>query len=144
MHIRSIFAIARKDAIDIILNRNALFGLLTPIFLALLFLGISSVVGAKTTNILIYDPGNAGIDQVVSSFFAHPSITRAGSPDDVAAAFGPNGAHKSSQYAVGLVVPANFEAELSQINHSHFSFYFNVDEVNNQDRQLLLRFMSSY
>lgn len=144
MHIRSVLAIARKDAIDILLNRNALFGLLTPIFLALLFLGISSVVGAKTSNILIYDPGNAGIDQVVSSFFAHPSITRAGSPDDVAVAFGPNGAHKSSQYAIGLVVPANFEAELRQGNHPQLGFYVNGDEVNNQDRQLLLRLMSSY
>src|SRR5579885_1678402 len=144
MHLRSILAIARKDAIDIILNRSALFGLLSPIFLALLLLGISSVVGAKTSNILIYDPGNAGIDQVVTSFFDHPSVTRAGSPDDVTAAFGPNGVHKSSPYAVGLVVPANFEAELRQGSHPQLGLYVNGDEVNNLDRQLLVRVISSY
>ncbi|HEU5226366.1 MAG TPA: ABC transporter permease [Ktedonobacteraceae bacterium] len=144
MHVRSILAIARKDAIDIILNRGTLFGLLTPIFLAFMFLGISSVVGAKTSNILVYDPGNAGIDQVVTSFFDHPSVTRAGSPDDVTAAFGPNGVHKSSPYAVGLVVPANFEAELRKGNHPQLGLYVNGDEVNNLDRQLLMRVISSY
>lgn len=144
MHIRSILAIARKDAIDIILNRSALFTLLTPIIMALLFLGLSSVLGAKTSDILIYDPGNAGIDQVVTSFFDHPSVTRAGSPDDVVATFGPDGTHKSSHYAVGLVVPINFESDLRKGNHPQLGLYVNGDEVNNLNRQVLLRLITNY
>ena len=144
MHIRSILAIARKDAIDILLNKSTLFTLFTPIFLAVLFLGVSSIIGAKTSNILVYDPGNSSVDQLVSSYFAHPKMTRAGSAEDVAAAFGPDGSHKSSQYAVGLVVPANFEAELRQGNHPQLGLYFNGDEVNNQDRQILLHLITNY
>lgn len=144
MHIRSILAIARKDAIDIILNKSALFTLFSPIIVALLFLGISNVIGTKTSDILIYDPGNAGIDQVVTGFFAHSSVTRAGSPNDVASAFGPDGAHKSSRYAVGLVVPVNFETALRAGNHPRLGLYMNGDEVSNLDRQLLLRLITNY
>lgn len=144
MHIRSILAIARKDAMDIILNKSALFTLLSPIFIALLFLGISSVLGTRTSDILIYDPGNAGIDQVITSFFDHPTVTRAASPGDVAAAFGPDGAHKSSRYAVGLVVPPNFETDLRKGAHPRLGLYINGDEVNNLDRQLLLRLITNY
>ena len=40
MHIRSILAIARKDALDILLNKATLTLLLSPILLAVLFVVI--------------------------------------------------------------------------------------------------------
>ena len=38
MHLRSILAIARKDAFDIIVNKSTFFSLLSIIFVAVLFL----------------------------------------------------------------------------------------------------------
>ncbi len=95
MHPRSILAIARKDALDILLNKTTLSLLLTPIVLALLFLLIANLLGSHTTNALIYDPGRSSVEQVLKSAYSDLKITYANSPGDVAAAFGPDGSHKT-------------------------------------------------
>src|SRR5258706_1764346 len=112
MHPRSILAIARKDALDILLNKTTLSLLLTPIVLALLFLLIANLLGSYTTNALIYDPGKSSVEQVLKSAYSDLKITYANSPGDVAAAFGPDGSHKTTSYALGLAVPAGLDARL--------------------------------
>src|SRR5260221_1306236 len=112
MHPRSILAIARKDALDILLNKTTLSLLLTPIVLALLFLLIANLLGSHTTNALIYDPGRSSVEQGLKSAYADLKITYANSSGDVAAAFGPDGSHKTTSYALGLAIPVAFDASL--------------------------------
>jgi ABC-2 type transport system permease protein len=144
MHLRPILAIARKDALDILLNKTTLVLLATPIMLAVLFAVIGGLIGTKTNNILAYDPSGSGVEQVLGTAFAHPRITYASSPDAVSAAFGQDGAHRSSPYALGIVLPANFEASLRAGQRPQISLYFNGDELSIQDRALLLRAVTDY
>src|SRR5215831_5595163 len=112
MHPRIIRAIARKDALDLLLNKQTLFMLLTPIIMSFLFLFLGTVIGSSPTEILVYDPSfqpshPAGVEQVLKGAFSSVHFTQASSAQDVADTFGPNGTQKKSSYAVGLVVPAN-------------------------------------
>jgi ABC-2 type transport system permease protein len=136
MHPRSVLAIARKDAIDMLLNKSTLGVLITPIILAFVFLFISKLVGGHTTNILIYNPGQSRLVQVVSGAFNPTTVTEASSPTEVTAAFGPNGSKKDSAYDVGLIIPANFERDLRAGDHPQVSLY--VSESNIDPRQTLL------
>ncbi len=148
MHPRIIRAIARKDALDLLLNKQTLFMLLTPIFLAIFFLVIGTLLGGQTTDILVYNPdytpGHPGVEQVLTSSFSDARIVRANSPEDVAAAFGPDGAHTSSSYALGLVVPAGFEARLRAGDHPAVQLYINGDNVSPQQQQLLESALMGY
>ena len=135
MHIRNILAIARKDALEILLNKSTLIGLLTPIFLALVFLLITILIGNHTTAILVYNPGNSGVVSVVSSAFSDSQVIQANSPADVAAQFGSNGTHKSSSYAIGMVIPAGFDSSLRAGQRPQLSLYINGDDVGTQQRR---------
>ncbi len=144
MHIRTILAIARKDALDVLLNKSTLTLLIMPIILSVLFVVVTDIFGSHKTEILVYNPGNSAVVQVVSGAFSDPQIVSASSPADVASAFGPDGSHKSSPYAVGLVIPANFDAALRQGGHPQMSLYINGDDVNIQQRQLLQSAIMNY
>ncbi len=144
MHPRLILAIARKDALDILLNKATLSILATPILLALLFLGIGSLLGSKTTNVLIYNPGKSGIEQVLKSAYQDIRITYANSPDVVSSAFGPDGTHKNSAYALGLVVPSDFESSLRSGEHPQLQLFLNGDLTSNQQKTLLQGAIANY
>jgi ABC-2 type transport system permease protein len=147
MHPRVIRAIARKDAVDLLLNKQTLFGLMMPILLAVLYLVIDLLIGTSTTEVLVYDPGyqpGRGVEQVVTGAFANAHITQASSAQQVADAFGPNGAQKKSSYAVGLVVPPNFEASLKAGEQPTLQLYINGDDINNQQNQLLQSALANY
>src|SRR5258708_34117524 len=109
MHIRSILAIARKDAMDILLNKTTLSLLLTPIMLAIVFFVIGNLLGNRSTNALIYDPGRSGVEQIVKSAFSDLKISYTNSPDAVTSAFGPDESHKSAAYAIGLVISPDLD-----------------------------------
>jgi ABC-2 type transport system permease protein len=144
MHPRTILAIARKDAIDILLNKATITVLITPIAVALFFLLISKLIGAHTINILVYNPAQSPVVQVVSKAFAQVHITEAGSPAEVTEAFGPNGSHKNAEYDVGLIVPANFESSLQAGNHPQMSLYLNGDNLNMQNSLLIQAAITNY
>jgi ABC-2 type transport system permease protein len=144
MHIRSILAIARKDTLDILANRSALIGFLTPIFVAVLFFFINSLIGTHTTKVLIYDPGNSGVEKAISSEFTNAQFMPAGSPDEVSAALGPDGAHKNTAYALGVVVSADFVSSLHSGDHPKINLYVNGDQINNTDRQILVQLINNY
>lgn len=144
MHPRLILAIARKDALDILLNKATLSILVSPILLALLFLGIGSLLGSKTTNVLIYNPGKSGVEQVLKSAYQDIKITYANSPDTVSNAFGPDGTHRNAAYAVGLVVPLDFESSLRTGGHPQLHLFINGDVLSNQQRVLLQGAIANY
>lgn len=144
MHLRNILAIARKDALDILLNKSTLAGLLTPILLSLVFLLITVLVGNHTTSILVYNPGNSGIVNVVSGAFSDSQVIQANSPADVAVQFGPDGTHKSSSYAIGMVIPADFDSSLKAGSHPLLSLYINGDDVGTQQSLLVQTAITNY
>src|SRR5258708_35671751 len=134
MHPRSILAIARKDALDILLNKTTLSLLLTPIVIALLFLLIGNLLGGHTTNALIYDPGKSSVEQVLKNAYADLKITYANSPGDVAAAFGPDGSHKTTSYALGLAVAARVFFNLRRRGHPRLDISIDGRDVRKQHR----------
>ena len=144
MHPRTILAVARKDAIDILLNKSMLTVLSLPIVFALLFLFMSKLIGGHTTNILVYNPSQSPIVQVVSKAFDSVHITEANSPADVAAAFGPNGSSKDAAYDVGLTVPANFEGLLLTGSQPQIGLYFNGNNLTTQNSLLIQTAITNY
>jgi ABC-2 type transport system permease protein len=144
MHRRAILAIARKDALDALINKSTLMILLSPILLAVLFAFLTQLFNAKTNDLLVYNPGASGVVEVVSNAFANSRIVPAASAADVTAAFGPDGTHKSSTYTAGLVIPADFEASLRSGGRSQIALYTNGDDVTTQQRQLLVQALSDY
>ncbi len=144
MDIRSVLAIARKDALDTLLNKSSMIGLLTPIIMAVFFAIITTLMGSRTSQLLIYNPGNSHIEQAVSSFFANPQVVHAGTADDVVSAFGVDGSHKDTAYSLGLVVPADFDAQLRRGEHPDVRLFLNGNELDNRDRAVLTRLITYY
>jgi ABC-2 type transport system permease protein len=144
MHIRSILAIARKDALDILLNKSTLTILLTPIFLAVLFVVIGRLLGGHTTNALVYNPARSGVEQVIDGAYPDIKVTYTNSPADIAAAFGPDGSYKNTTYALGLVVPADFDASLRSGTHPLLNLFVDGGQINNQQRHLLQSALADY
>jgi hypothetical protein len=62
--------------------------------MALVFYLISHLVGGSSTNLLIHNPGNSNLVQVVVQAFHNPVVTQANSSGEVEAAFGTNGGQK--------------------------------------------------
>ena len=143
-HLRAILAIARKDALDIVLDRAKLVGLAGPIALTLLYLLVGSVISGHITTILIYNPEHSQLEQVIDSAFTSPNTTEAGSPDAVNAAFGSNGAHKKSAYDVGLIIPADFEQSLRAGAHLQVELYLNGANITTQQNILLQATIKNY
>jgi ABC-2 type transport system permease protein len=144
MHMRSIFAIARKDALDLVLNKSTLVMLMTPFFLALIFLLINILLSSHTTNVLVYNPGKSGIEQIVDHESSGIKVTYVNSPDEVAAAFGPNGSKKDSSYELGLIVPPNFDASLQAGQHPQLTLHINGSDMSNEQSQLLINALNNY
>ena len=147
MHPRIILAIARKDAIDILLNKSMLFSLLLPILISLLYLFIrllNALIGSHATDILVSNPGQSNVAQVVINAFSGSQVTQANAASEVTAAFGPNGSHKSSPYAVGLIIPANFESGLRANSHPQVNLYINGDDVDTHTAALMQAAIDNY
>jgi ABC-2 type transport system permease protein len=144
MHPRAISAIARKDALDLWLNKSTLVGLLFPIILSLVWLFISRVIGNKTTDILVYNPGSSNVVQVVMAAFPSPELTQATSAGEVTAAFGPSGTQKKTGYAVGLIVPADFDENLRAGTHPQLQLYLNGSTVNTETEALIEAAIANY
>ena len=147
MHMRNIIAIARKDALDILLNKTTLYFLLTPIFLAILYAIIGSLLSnrAASSGLLIYNPSHSNIEQFIGNVIpVSGPITHASSAQDVAAAFGPQGSHKNVPYVLGVVVPADFDSNVRAGNHPQLQLYLNGDYLGSNDQQLVEHAISDY
>lgn len=134
MHPRMILAIARKDALDLWLDKSKVGALLGPLFLAGLWLLISYLVGTSQptpTTLLAYNPSQSALPQFVSSVLTNTQITEATSPAQVSAAFQANSPHS---YDVGLIVPAAFEQQLRAGGQPQVTLYLNGATLDAQQR----------
>jgi ABC-2 type transport system permease protein len=141
MHLRTTLAIARKDALDIFLNKSTLVMLLTPVLLTILFAVLSGLLGSKPARLLVYNPERSGVSQAVSDSLARSQIVLASSPEEVASAFAPD---KSTSYALGQVVPPGFDASLRRGEHPHLALYLNGNELNDMQRQAVVHALTDY
>src|SRR5262249_20108605 len=112
IHLRPTLAIARKDAQDVIVDKSKLFSVLAPVVLSMFYLLVSGLTDNHPPMLLVYNPGQSRLEQVVVGAFATPRITHANAPDEVSAAFGPDGTQKDSTYDAGLIIPPDFEQRL--------------------------------
>jgi ABC-2 type transport system permease protein len=144
MHLRAIFAIARKDALDLILNRVTRVLLLTPIFASLLFVFISNLAGTTTTDLLIYNPGNSGLEQVITASFTGAHVVHANSADDVSGAFGSDGSKKKTHYTLGIDIPSDFDTALHSNQQPGIQVYLNGDYVSNAERDMVEATIANY
>jgi ABC-2 type transport system permease protein len=119
MNTRIVAAIARKDLVDAIRNRYLLIALLTPLLLAILFRvllpGINSM---NNLTIVVQDPGKSSL---VAQLRATPQIklVEASSADAVATEV------EKSNAVGGLVVPPNFDANVSAGKQPGLTIYVN-------------------
>lgn len=144
MHLRAILAIARKDAIDVLLNRSMLITMLLTLLSSVIFLFMGRLFSGHATNILIYNPGQSMVAQTVVAAFDPVQVTEANAPADITAAFGPNGSHKDVAYDIGLIVPADFEQELLSGSHPQVSLYFNGNNISSQTSALVENAIINY
>jgi len=141
LNARATLAIARKDAVEIVLNRSALVTVLSPIFIALLFAALNVLLSGKTTPVLIYNPSGSAIEHVVlDSPLPNVALTRAASAEQVAATF----ASSSSSYALGLAVPPDYDAALRQGIHPPLALYVNGADVDSATGQLMAGALAGY
>lgn len=144
MHIRSMLSIARKDALDIVLNRGTLMILLTPIITGVVFLFVGYFFGNPPVKILVYDPGNSGVAQAVGADFLNPQVVKADSAHTVSAAFGPNGTKKTVNYFMGLIVPADFASSLHEGQHPRVQVFFDENKVGKPQQKAALSLIDNY
>ncbi|GCE48494.1 ABC-2 type transport system permease protein [Thermosporothrix hazakensis] len=131
MRARVILAILRKDLIDTIANKMTLFGLLAPIFMVILFAVFSGLLSNadKPTHILVYNPSQSALEQVISKTYEKTKVTKVDTAEAVQTAFGPNGSKKESEYALGLIIPEDFDALLRKGAHPDLGLYINGSEI---------------
>ncbi len=141
IHLRTTLAIARKDALDILFNKATLIMLLTPLMIAILFAVISGLIGSPPAKLLIYNPEHSPIGQVVSSSLPRSQVILANSPDEVNSAFAQG---KNPSYALGMVVQPGFDASLSRGEHPQLTLYFNDNQMNEMQRQLVVQAITDY
>ncbi len=146
MHIRTIVAIARKDALDLLLNKTTLFFLLTPIMLAVLFTVINGLIASKnaSTDMFIYNPDNSGVEQFVGKVMTGFPIVHASSASEVANMFGSQGSHTNTSYILGLVIPPHFESSVRAGSHPQIQLYLNDTYLGDNSEKLLEHALSDY
>ena len=141
IHLRSIFAIVRKDVLDILFNKATVTMLLTPVVLSILFAGLSGLLVGQSNKLLIYNPGHSRLGQLVSQSFTGSQTVLAGSPDEVASTF--TGV-KNPPYTLGMVIPPGFDASLRQGEHPQVTLYFNASQATDLQRQRVVTIINNY
>jgi ABC-2 type transport system permease protein len=145
MHTRTILAIARKDAIDVLKNKQMLLSLLAPIFMGIFFIFFQTLVsGRGVSKVYIYDPDRSNISQIASSVFSKPEMVYTHSADDVTAEFGNDGTHKSTSYAMGLIVPPGFEKSVRQGQHPQVTLYMDANRMSAFERLAVPSLLTEY
>lgn len=146
MQARNIIAIARKDALDMLLNKTTLFFLLAPIMLAVLFAVINGLIANKnaSTDMLIYNPDNSGVEQFVGKVMVEFPIVHAASASEVANTFGRKGSRPNISHILGVVIPAHFESDVRTGAHPQIQLYLNDTYLGANSEKLLEHAISDY
>jgi ABC-2 type transport system permease protein len=119
MNWRVIAAIARKDIVDAIRNRYLLTALITPLFVALVFHVLLPGIGSRgALSVVVHDPEKSRLG---AQLRATPqiSVIDAGSADATA------GEVERRNAIGGLVVPANFDADVAAGKQPELTVYVN-------------------
>jgi ABC-2 type transport system permease protein len=140
-HLRSTFAIVRKDILDIVFSIPTVSMLLTPIVLSLLFAMLSGILGTPPAKLMLYNPEHSRVGQVVAQSLSASTVTFATYPDEVTSAFAPG---KNPSYTVGMIVPSGFDASLEQGEHPQVMLYFNNNQMNALQRQRVASAITDY
>lgn len=140
-HLRSTFAIVRKDILDILFSVPTVSMLLMPVVLSILFAMLSGILGNPPATLLIYNPEHSRVGQVVSQSLSASQVTSASFSDEVTSAFAPG---KSPSYTVGMVVPPGFDASLERGEHPQVLLYFNNNQMNALQRQRVASAVADY
>lgn len=140
-HLRSTFAIFRKDTLETLFSIPTLSMLLTPVVLSLLFAVLSGILGNPPTRLLVYNPERSHIGQVVSQALSTSQVTFAEFPDEVSSAFTPG---KTPSYTLGMIVPSGFDASLERGEHPQLAVYFNDSQMNALQRERVLSAINEY
>ena len=119
MSLRIVAAITRKDIVDAIRNRYLLTALITPLFVALLFRVL--LPGDNPRNLLtvvVHDPGNSAL---VADLRNTPqmSVVQADSAETTASEV------EKRKAIGGLVVPVNFDADVTAGKQPELTIYVN-------------------
>src|SRR5215211_2846129 len=119
MNMRIVAAITRKDVVDAIRNRYLLTALITPLFVALLFRVL--LPGDSPRNLLtvvVHDPGHSAL---VTELRNTPqmNVVAADSADAIASEV------ERRKAIGGLVVPANFDADVTAGKQPELVIYVN-------------------
>lgn len=112
-------AITRKDVVDAIRNRYLLTALITPLFLAVLFRFLFPVDNPRNVlTVVVHDSGNSAM---VAELRKIPQIgvVDAGSADATASEV------EKRKAIGGLVVPANFDADVTGGKQPELTVYLN-------------------
>jgi ABC-2 type transport system permease protein len=119
MNFRIVWAIARKDLIDAIRHRYLLTALVTPLFVALLFRVLLPGVNSRAIlTIVVHDSGTS---QLVTQLRKVPQITVVDAPSANATL-----SEVERRNAIGgLVVPANFDADVDANKQPELTVYVN-------------------
>jgi ABC-2 type transport system permease protein len=119
MNLGVIAAITRKDVVDAIRNRYLLTALITPLFVALLFRILLPGINSKSIlTVVVHDSGSSGI---VAELRKVPQIgvVDAASPETTASEV------EKRKAIGGLVVPANFDADVVACKQPELTIYVN-------------------
>lgn len=141
IHLRTTFAIVRKDALNILFNKATVIMLLTPVMIAIMFAVLSGLLGSQPAKLLVYNPEHSRIGQVVSQSLPGSQVTLADFPDDVTSAFAQG---KNPPYALGMIVPPGFDASLSRGEHPQLTLYFNDKQMNKLQSQRVVSAITDY
>lgn len=137
MHAKYIWAVARKDALDLRRNRATLGGLLSPILMALIYMLITRVFGGMTTDILVYNPGDSPILQTVTGAFTDANVISADSAAQVTEAFPATAGKDGLKYTVGVIIPADFDHQLQSGGKPELQLFFDGKKVLSGTQALL-------
>jgi len=119
MNSRIVAAIARKDLVDAIRNRYLLIALITPLLVAILFrLLLPGLESLSNLTIVVHDAGNSSL---IAQLRAMPPIklVDVGSADAVASEV------EKSKAVGGLVVPTNFDADVTAGKQPELTIFVN-------------------
>lgn len=118
MNLRVVAAFAQKDIVDAIRNRYLLGALLTPVFVAVLLRILLPGISSLNFTVVVHDPSDS---RLVSELREMPKLKliKAASAEGVA-----NELEKSKAVG-GLVIPANFDADIAAGKQPELVVYVN-------------------
>lgn len=123
MHPRIILAIARRDLVDAIKNMYLLFAVVLPIAMSLLFRVLfpadtGTTGGGGLLDVAVYDPGQSRFVQMLMETHQF-SMHFEASPEAVEQ-------RVSKDLLGGMVIPANFDADVAAHNSPELRVFYNA------------------